>query len=72
MEHLSVARRNNNTIKDITIGPVHTKLALFADDLLMFVTQPHLSLPSIIQEFKEFGTMSNIKVNHSKSETLTI
>lgn len=38
----------------------------------MFVTQPHLSLPSIIQEFEEFGLMSNFKVNHSKSEILNI
>lgn len=72
MEHLAVALRNNTIIKDFTIGPVHTKLPLFADDLLMFVTKPHLSSPSIIQEFKEFVTMRNFKVNHSKSEILNI
>lgn len=65
MEHLAEALRNNPNIRGIS--PVHTKLALFADDLLMFVTQPHLPLPSIIQEFR---LMSNFMVNHSKSEIL--
>lgn len=72
MEHLAVALRNNPNITGITTGPVHTKLVLFADDLLMFVTQPHLSLPSIMQEFMDFGAISYFKVNHSKSEIFNI
>lgn len=38
----------------------------------MFVTQPHLFLPSIIQEFQKFGEVSNFKVNRSKLEILSI
>lgn len=72
MEHLAVALRSNPNITGISVGPMHAKPPLFADDLLLFVTQPHLSLPPILQEFIKFGELSNFKVNHSKSEILNI
>lgn len=46
-----------------------SKLALFANDVLLFVTQPRLSPPQILQEFAKFGEVSNFKVNN-KSEIL--
>lgn len=72
MEHLAIALRNNPSVHGITVGPTQTKLALFADDLLLFVTRPHLSLPSVMQEFQRFGEVSNFKVNYNKLEILNI
>lgn len=72
MEHLAIALRNNPAIHGVRVGPLHTKIALFADDLLIFVTQPQISLPSIMQEFQRYGEVSNFKVNLNKSEILNI
>ena len=72
MEHLAIALLNNPSVQGITIGPTHTKLALFADELLLFVTHPHTSLPSVLQEFQKFGEVSNFKVNYTKSEILNV
>lgn len=47
-------------------------MALFADDLLLFVTQTHISIPAIFQEFQRFGEVSNFKVNYNKSKLLDI
>lgn len=72
MDYLAIALRNNSNIICILVGPINSKLALFADDLLLFVTQPRLSLPQILQEFAKFREVSNFKVNHNKSEILNI
>lgn len=72
MEHLAIALQNNLTIKGITVDSIYTKLTIFADDLLLFVTQLHMSLPLILQEFKKFGVVSNFKVNYIKSQILNI
>lgn len=72
MEHLATALRQNPNITGISVGPLHAKMALFADDLLLFVTQPYISLPAILQEFQRFGEVSNFKVNYNKSELLDI
>ncbi|KAM9319837.1 protein mono-ADP-ribosyltransferase PARP4 [Gastrophryne carolinensis] len=72
MEHLAVAMRRNPDIKGVDVGNRTHKLALYADDLLMYVTSPHISLPSIIHEFQRFSRVSNFKVNMAKSEILNI
>lgn len=61
MNHLAVALDCNQNIGGVSLGPFQTKLALFVDDLLLYVTQPHTSLPSILQKFQRFGTVSKLK-----------
>lgn len=68
IKHCSLALRNNQTISEIYRGQKHTKL--FTIDLLLYVTQPHTYMPSIIQEFNHFSSLLNNKVNYSKSEIL--
>lgn len=48
------------------------KLSLYADDLLLYVTQPHISIPSILSEIHRFGLFSNYKLNLSKTEALNL
>lgn len=72
MEHLVTAIRQNSSITGIQINQKEIKLALFADDLLLYVTNPHVSIPSILSEFQRFGTLSNFKVNISKLEILNV
>lgn len=44
------------------------KLALFADDLLLFLTKLDISLPNVVAKFQHLGNLSNFKVNASKPE----
>lgn len=47
-------------------------MSVYADDLLLYITNPVVTIPNLIQEFGHFGILSNVKVNYDKSEALTI
>lgn len=59
----------NLDIRGINIKNQTYKLAAFADDLLLFLTDPHISLP---KNLKHFQMIFNLKINHSKSNALNI
>lgn len=72
IEHLAQAIRSNPNIQGIQTPSSHCKLSLYADDLLLYVTQPHISIPSILAEIDRFGSLSNYKLNISKTEALNL
>lgn len=47
-------------------------MAAFADDILLSLQTPRLSLPSLLKDLKHFGELSNLKINYSKSHALNI
>lgn len=59
-------------IKDFTVHDREYKIAAYADDLLFFVSSPHISIPNLVKKFNSFGYISNFKINHSKSEALNV
>lgn len=62
----------NPDIRGITIGDYEYKFFAFADDLLVYITNPHISLPSLMSELVHYSDWSNYKMNLSKSEALNI
>lgn len=72
MEHLLIAVRENKDIQGIKVGDIEYKMSVFADDILLYITTPLISLPNLISEFKRFGVVSNFMVNYNKSEALNI
>lgn len=52
--------------------PKNKKYALFAVDLLLFVTSPLISTPNIFKLLREFGLASGLQVNRSKLIALII
>lgn len=64
--------RDNLSIKGIQTGPHQHKVAAYADDLLFYITEPLISLPSLLQELKRYGALSKFKVNLQKSEALNV
>lgn len=72
IEHLALAIRSNPNIHGIQTTSSQYKLSLYADDLLLYVTQPHISIPSILAEIDRFGHFSNYKLNISKTEALNL
>lgn len=72
MEHLTTAIRNNKDIQGIKVRNEEYKMSVFADDLLIYIRNPAVTIPNLIKEFKCFAELSNFKVNYNKSEALNI
>uniref|UniRef100_A0A8C5MIE2 Reverse transcriptase domain-containing protein n=1 Tax=Leptobrachium leishanense TaxID=445787 RepID=A0A8C5MIE2_9ANUR len=72
LEPLLQAIRGDPSIHGIRVGRVDYKVAAYADDLLFFIRQPLISLPSLTGLLHDYGNLSNYKINMSKSEILNI
>lgn len=68
VEPLSIYLRTSPTFRGITRSHTELKLSLYADDLLLYVTDPVRACPAIISFFRRFGCFSGYKVNIAKSE----
>ncbi len=51
---------------------VEHKVSLYADDLLLFVSDPANSIPPVLTLLSEFGQTSGYKLNLIKSEQMAI
>lgn len=48
------------------------KLSLFADDLLLTITNPTKTLPTLMEMIEEYGSLSGYKININKTQVLTL
>ncbi len=72
IEPLAEAIRYNPNIKGFEIGPETHKISLFADDILLFLTNPKESLFSLQNTLQLYSTFSGYKVNIDKSDILPL
>ncbi len=72
IEPLSIMLRTLPVFQGIIRKGIEHKLALYADDLLLYVTDPIASIPEIIHLLDDFGKFSGYKLNLQKSECLPI
>lgn len=72
IEPLAIALRCNNSIQGISRGGLTHTVSLYADDLLLYVTNPITSTPEILRILQEFGNISGYKLNFNKSEYFPI
>ncbi|XP_066444370.1 inactive serine/threonine-protein kinase TEX14 [Eleutherodactylus coqui] len=72
MESLANALRENKEILGYKTTKQEHKVALFADDLLVYITNPNRALPAILKEFDRYSRVSNFKINLKKSDILNI
>lgn len=72
IEPLAVAIRQCVDIKGIHRGGLVHKVSLYADDMLLFVSDPLHSLPRLLDLLKGFGEISGYKVNFQKSELMPL
>ena len=70
MEPLAQAIRQHQDIRGVR-GTEH-KLGLFADDLLVYITQPDVSFPALTGLLQEYGYYSGYKINVTKTQILTL
>lgn len=72
LEPLAQKLRNNPDIHGITVGNIHHKLLLYADDMLVMLTQPEKSIPNLLNCIEEFTLLSGYRINWDKSEAMPL
>uniref|UniRef100_A0A3P9KC19 Reverse transcriptase domain-containing protein n=1 Tax=Oryzias latipes TaxID=8090 RepID=A0A3P9KC19_ORYLA len=70
LEPLAEAIRTNPKISGVKLGVTEYKISLYADDVLLFLTNPVTSIPVLTAIIGKFGQLSGYKINFDKSEAL--
>lgn len=72
IETLAVALRCCRDISGILRKGIEHKVSLYADDLLLFISNPDTSLPVMLSLLTQFGQVSGYKLNLQKSELFPV
>ena len=67
LEVLATAIREEKEIKGIQIGKKEVKLALFADDLILYIENPKDTTRKLLELINEYSKVSGYKINTQKS-----
>ena len=71
-EPLAGAIRTHPTVYGMSSNHRQHKISLYADDVLLFITQPELSIMSVLSVINEFSKFSGYKIHFSKSEAMPL
>lgn len=72
IEPLSAALKREAGFEGIERWSIEHRVSLYADDLLLYVRNPLVSIPRILTLLDSFGRLSGYKLNVSKSEYFPI
>lgn len=72
IEPLSIALKSDKEFKGIKRHEEEHRVSLYADDLLLYVSDPLSSLPPILSILDSFSVFSGYRLNISKSECFPI
>ena len=72
MEALAEAIRQQDKIKGLNRGQEWHKLALYADDVILYLTSREHSLQELMKIIKEYSDHSGYKINECKCESICI
>ena len=67
LEVLAMAVRQKEEIKDIQIGKEKVELSLFADNMILYTTNPKNSIKKLLKLINEFSKVAGYKINIQKS-----
>ena len=70
LEVLAIAIRQHKGIKGIQIGKEEVKLSLFADDMIVYMSDPKNSTKELLQLLNTFSNVVRYKMNSRKSAAL--
>lgn len=72
LDPLAETVRNYQGLSGVKLGDKEYRLSLYADDILLFITNPAKFIPTLILIINEFGLFSGYKTNYNKSEALPL
>ena len=72
VEPLAVAIRDDFNIKGVMAGGQMHKMFLYADDILLILSDPASSIPGVMDIIENFSKMSGYKINWQKSELMPV
>lgn len=72
MEPMLRRLKDNPAIKGVGVLHNQYKLAAYADDILLFLTDPITTIPNLLADFTLFKNLSNLQINFEKSKALNI
>lgn len=72
LEPLAQRIRDAPDIVGLRFGDTQHKLSLYADDIILSLTLPTVSLPALAREFHDFGGVAGFRINYSKSYILNL
>lgn len=72
IEPLAEAIRLNDSRSGLRISDREHKITLYADDVLIIVTNPETSIPCLIEIINIFSCFSGYKINVTKSEAMPL
>ncbi|KAJ0011531.1 hypothetical protein NQD34_012506 [Periophthalmus magnuspinnatus] len=64
--------RQSSQIKGVTMAGVEHKVAMFADDVLVYMEDPEKSFNELMIMLKEFGNLSGYRLNIAKTQVMAI
>ena len=67
MEILAIAIREEKEIKGIQTGKEEETLALFADDMILYIENPKDSTRKLLELISEYSKVAGYKINTQKS-----
>lgn len=70
IEPLAQLIRDDTEMRGVVVKDIEHKVCLYADDVLLFLTYPELSLPKVMYSLEKFGLYSGHKLNIHKTQTL--
>lgn len=72
MEPLAASIRQHLNIAPIVIEGRLQHLSLYADDILLYISNPETSIPPLLQLTEKFGHLSGFTINWEKSELMPV
>ena len=70
LEVLAIAIRQHKEIKEIRIEKKEVKLSLFADDMIVYISDSKNSTKELLQLINTFSDVAGYKINSKKSVAL--
>lgn len=72
LEPLAIGIRGHPNIRGIKIGNVESLISLYADDTLLYFSDPEISVPPLLDFVESFGKLSGYTINWGKSEFMPL
>jgi len=72
MEPLAASIRQHLNIAPITIKGRPQHLSLYADDIILYISNPEMSIPPLLELIEKFSSFSGFTINWEKSELMPV